>query len=183
MAIITKTSVDFSRIFDLLPYQAQKYPNPKAVNFFKNEKWVSYSIQELQSKADTLSCWFISNGYTKGDKIIFVPQLGNAEWMILDFACQQIGLITVPVHPTSRPEEIEVILKETEAKLCVTADNDLYFKFTLAIENIGCKTLIYHLKQDVPGHFYPLDVASASSKELSELQNLKKEIQEDDLLT
>ena len=175
MAIITKTSVGFSRIFDLLSYQEQKYPNPKAVNFFKNGKWQGYSIQELQSKADILSCWFISSGYSKGDKIILVPQLGNAEWMIVDFACQQIGLITVPVHPTSRPEEIEVILKETEAKLCVTADNDLYFKFTLAIENIGCKTLIYHLKLNIPGYFHPLDVERASPDELSKLNGFKKE--------
>ena len=183
MAIITKTSVAFSRIFDLLSYQEQKYSNPKAINFFKKGKWQGLSIQELQSKADILSCWFLNNGYLKGDKIILVPQLGNPEWMILDFACQQIGMITVPVHPTSRPEEIEVVLKETEAKLCVTADSDLYFKFTVAIENLGGQTSIHHLKQDVPGHFYPLDVASASSKELSELQTLKKEIQEDDLLT
>src|SRR6187551_1615556 len=183
MAIITKTSVGFSRIFDLLSYQEQKYPNQKAVSFFKNGKWLSYSIQELQSKADILSCWFISNGYSKGDKIILVPQLGNAEWMILDFACQQVGLITVPVHPTSRPEEIELILAETEAKLCITADSELLFKFTLAIEKAEQKIPIHHIKPNVPGYFYPLKTSTFSSDEIYQLNELKKGIQETDLIT
>jgi len=51
MAIITKTSVAFSRIFDLLSYQEQKYSNPKAINFFKKGKWQGLSIQELQSNS------------------------------------------------------------------------------------------------------------------------------------
>ncbi len=130
MEVIRKPSVDFTRIFDILKYQHEKYPNPTALNFFVAGKWQGFSIQEVQDKVDNLSCWFINNGYTKGDKIVLVPVMGNPEWMIIDFACQQVGLITIPVHPTSRAEEIEVILTETEAKLCLTADSELYFKFT-----------------------------------------------------
>lgn len=183
MGVTKKTSVNFTRIFDILLYQKEKYPNATALNYFLDEKWQSYSIQELQNKIDALSCWFISNGYIKGDKIILVPIMGSPEWMILDFACQQIGLVTVPVHPTSRPTEIEVILTETEAKLCITTDSELYFKFTLAIERANTKTTIYHIKPNVPGYFYPLNLSASSDQELTILTAIKKEIQEDDLLT
>lgn len=183
MEVTKKTSNDFTRIFDILKYQLEKYPNPTAVNFFADGKWQGFSIQQVQDKVDNLSCWFISNGYTKGDTIILVPVMGNPEWMIIDFACQQVGLITVPVHPTSKPEEIEVILTETEAKLCLTADSELYFKFMLVIEKAESKTIIHHLKQNVPGYFYPLQLAKASVEEISALKELKKEIKEDDLLT
>jgi long-chain acyl-CoA synthetase len=182
MEVTRKTSNDFVRIFDILKYQKEKYPNRTALNFFQKGSWEAYSIQEVQDKVDTLSCWFISHGYLKGDKVILVPVMGNPEWMILDFACQQVGIITVPVHPTSRTEEIELVLTETEAKLCITADSELYFKFTLVIEKTKSKTLIHHLKQNVPGYFYPLQ-QQVSAAERNELDKLKKEIKEDDLLT
>ena len=183
MGVIKKTSVNFTRIFDILLYQKEKYPNSTALNYFLDEKWQSYSIQELQNKIDALSCWFISNGYTKGDKIMLVPVMGNPEWMILDFACQQVGLVTVPIHPTLRQTEIEVILTETEPKLCITADSEFYFKFTLAIEKTNAETSIYHIKPNVPGYFYPLNISETSNQELTILAASKKEIQEDDLLT
>jgi long-chain acyl-CoA synthetase len=183
MEVTRKTSNDFTRIFDILKYQQEKYPNPTALNFFTDGKWQGYSIQLVQDKVDNLSCWFISNGYTRGDKIVLVPVMGSPEWMIIDFACQQAGLITVPVHPTSRAEEIAVILAETEAKLCLTADSELYFKFTLAIEKTESKTIIHHLKQNVPGYFYPLQLVKASVEEISALNELKKKVKEDDLLT
>lgn len=183
MEVIRKTSADFTRIFDILSYQKEKYPNSKALNFFDNGKWQGYTIDELQTKVDILSCWFISHGYAKGDKIILVPIMGNPEWMIIDFACQQIGLITVPVHPTSRSEEIEIILRETEARLCITADSELYFKFTLAIEKTESKASIHHIKSKVPGNFYPLHTLTASANELDKLNELKNGIQENDLLT
>ncbi len=182
MEVTRKTSNDFVRIFDILKYQKEKYPNRTALNFFHKGRWEAYSIQEVQDKVDSLSCWFINNGYLKGDKVILVPVMGNPEWMILDFACQQVGIITVPVHPTSRTEEIELVLTETEAKLCITADSELYFKFTLVIEKTGSKTLIHHLKQNVPGYFYPLQQQVAAA-ETNALDKLKKEIKEDDILT
>ena len=183
MEVTKKTSINFTRIFDILSYQKEKYPNQNALNSFSTGKWQGYSIQELQNKIDALSCWFISNGYTKGDKIILVPIMGNPEWMILDFACQQAGLITVPVHPTSRATEIEVILTETEAKLCLTADSELYFKFTLAIEKAETKTIIHHITPNVPGYFYPLQSVTATNEQLTILNKIKKGIQENDLLT
>ncbi|MBK5278137.1 MAG: long-chain fatty acid--CoA ligase [Bacteroidia bacterium] len=182
--MVTKTtSVDFTRIFDILNYQKEKYPNQHALNSFFAGQWHGISIQELQNRIDALSCWFIGNGYQKGDKIILVPNTGSPEWMILDFACQQAGLITVPVHPTSRPEEIELILTETEAKHCVTADSELYFKFTLVIEKLESKTIIHHLKHGVPGYFFPLQISKTSQGELTLLEEIKMGIQEDELIT
>jgi long-chain acyl-CoA synthetase len=183
MEVTRKTSSDFTRIFDILKYQQEKYPNPAALNYFSDGKWKGYSIQELQNKIDVLSHWFVNNGYSKGDKIILVPIIGTPEWMILDFACQQAGLITVPVHPTLRNEEIEAIFSETQPKLCLTADSDLYFKFTLAIEKTEANTAIHHLKPTVPGYFYPLQGPKATLADLKILEEIKKGIREEDIIT
>jgi len=129
MAITRKPYSDFTRIFDILSYQREKYPNAAALNAVVNGNWKGYSIEETQSRVNAISCWLISNGYAKNDTVIFVPVIGNPDWVMLDFACQQIGVITVPVHPTSTQAEIELILTETEPKLCITADQELRNKF------------------------------------------------------
>ena len=110
MEVTRKQSSDFTRIFDILTYQREKYPNATALNSFVDGGWKGYSIDQIQKSVDNISCWLIQNGFAKGDKIVFVPIAGSAEWMMLDFACQQIGVITVPVHPTSTAADIELIL-------------------------------------------------------------------------
>src|SRR5688500_14436815 len=111
MEITRKSSSDFTRIFDILMYQQEKYPNATALNAFADGRWKGYAIEDVQQKVDSISGWFISNGFTKGDKIVFVPVIGSPEWVMLDFACQQVGIITVPVHPTSAASDIVTIFK------------------------------------------------------------------------
>jgi long-chain acyl-CoA synthetase len=137
MEITRKKSSDFTRIFDILSYQREKYPNVTALNSFVDGKWKSYSIETIQNTVDAISCWLLNQGFTKGDKIILVPIIGNPEWVMLDFACQQIGVITIPVHPTSTLADIELILTETEPICCITADKELYITFQAVIQKIN----------------------------------------------
>ena len=183
MEIIKRPFSDFSRIFDILQYQKEKYPNPAALNAFADGKWQSMTIQEIQERVDAVACWFMNNGYSKGEKIVLVPIMGSPEWMILDYACQQLGLITVPVHPTARSEEIEAILTETEAKLCITADEMLYKKFISLAEDRRTNILIHHLEPDKEGYFQPIQLTKTLPDELDVLNKIKKDIEEDDLLT
>ena len=175
MAITRKPSSDFTRIFDILSYQYEKYPNATALNAGEGKQWKSYSVQELQIKVDSLSCWFIENGFKKSDRVIFVPVSGSPEWMILDFACQQIGMISVPVHPTSSEQDIQIIFEEVKPKLCITADQELHQKF-----NSEKNVQVYHLEKDQKDFFHPL--SSNNQKEI-DLKEIKQSIGENDVFT
>lgn len=146
MAVTRKTSIDFTRIFDIISYQLEKYPNATALNVFEHASWRGYSIEEIQIKVDAISCWLIENGFTKEDKIVFVPIAGNPAWMMFDFACQQLGIISVPTHPTSSEQDIEVIFQETEPKLCIVANEELFLKFNSVATkvNASCKCLSWN---------------------------------------
>ncbi len=183
MEITRKSSSDFTRIFDILSYQREKYPNATALNAFAEGVWKGHSIEDLQNKVDAISCWFISNGYKIGDKIIFVPAIGNPEWVILDFACQQLGIITVPVHPTSNPQDIEVIFQETEPKLCITADASLYNRFLSVVEKLNVTLKVHHLESGVQAYFHPLHSPPPTKEMLAELAEVKSKISEEDVLT
>ena len=180
MAVTRRTSVDFTRIFDIISYQLEKYPNATALNAVEKSGWKGYSIQEIQKQVDALSCWFIKNGFKKDDKIVLVPVAGNPEWMMLDFACQQIGMVSIPVHPTSSEQDIEIIFGETEPKLCVTANNELQaiFSAVIARSNIPIKT--FTLRDSFECYFQPLEFNQEIQAKLLEI---KSTISPDDSFT
>jgi len=180
MGIASKSGANFTRLFDLLNYQVTKYPNSTAFNFFKDGVLHSISITQFQERADALSVWFIENGFQKGEKIIIAPLIGSPDWMIIDFACQQIGLITVPIHPNLHDEEIQVILTETEAKLCITTGQG-FSQLQKIANKLNSGTLIFQIESGSRNFFNPLlFVHSSPDKELKEI---KSSISPNDIVT
>ena len=80
----------FTRVFDILAYQQDRYPQEKAVNRFKGKAWQPVSISALIEQTLTVACWLHSRGYKKGDTLAIIPQQGTIDWLIIDFACQRI---------------------------------------------------------------------------------------------
>ena len=183
MEIKIKSSSGFTRIFDILTYQREKYPTASALNSFRNGNWRAQSIQEIEKKVNALSCWFLAEGYNRGDKIIFVPTFGTPEWMVLDFACQQIGLITVPIHPTLTSADVELIITETEALLCLTADMGLFFKLKAIIDRNNFAVRVVHLDSTEPNYFVGFNYVKPDEEELKKVNEIKSTIRESDLLT
>ncbi len=183
MEITVKHSIDFTRLFDIIEYQKEKYANPTALNTFSGGKWQGLSILEIKNKVDAISCWFIQNGFSKGEKIIFMPIMGSQDWMMLDYACQQVGLIVVPIHPTSRSEELETVLGETEARLFITADAQLYEKFNPLLKKAGRKIELTHIDPLLAEYFIPLSLTNADEGQLKILHEIKEGIDTDDVFT
>ncbi len=175
------STTSFTRVFDILNYQLNKYPQARALNKFVNGKWESYSINEIQKRADALSCWLLENGFKKGNNVAIIPVMGRPEWMIFDFACQQIGVVLVPIHPTASDKEFEHILKETSVKFCLTADSGLYYKIQLLAKDLKLNMEIKHIDAQSPGYFEALKLKKAKSEGLSALNQLKDDIKESDV--
>ena len=183
MEITVKNSIDFTRLFDIIEYQKEKYANPTALNSFYGGKWQGLSILEIKNKVNAISCWFIENEFSKGEKIIFIPIMGSTDWMILDYACQQAGLIVVPIHPISRPEELETVLSETESRLLITADAQLYEKFSSLLNATGKKIQLHHIEPELTGYFKPLSLAQPDERALEILHEIKNGIDTDEVFT
>lgn len=143
------SAVDFTRVFDILDYQQKKYPQQSALSFKEGEKWRSFSIQEVQQRVNRISSWLLQQTFKKGDCLAIIPRMGSPLWMMIDFACQQIGVITVPLHPTSSAEEMKFILTEVQAKICIAADVSLMEK----VKPVFDQQHLYHLEAGVDGYF------------------------------
>lgn len=167
-------SFNFSRVFDLVEYQSRKYPQQSSLNYFENKRWKGFSTTEIQQRVDGISYWLIEQGFQKGDCVAFLPKMGSPVWMIVDFACQQLGMVIVPIHPTSSSEEMKFILDEVDAKLCIVADIPLFEK----IEQIT-SSKAFHITETQEGF---LD-SFISPRQDSELVKRKNAVLETDLLT
>lgn len=165
----------FTRVFDILHYQKNRYEQKNSVNTFYGGKWNHTSINQLIDKVDNSSCWLLKNGYIKGDKLAIIPYQGNLDWIIIDFACQQLGIIVIPLHPTYSNDELNFILSETSVKLLVVAENNSLEKsinipiYNLTDQNENSTSLWYNY--------------SASIKEKEALISIKEGIKENDILT
>jgi long-chain acyl-CoA synthetase len=194
---IRNRSSEIERVFDILTYQQHKYPQKKALNRFTKGAWSSFGIEEIIRKTNQVSLWLLDAGYQKGDKVAVMPNMGRPEWMIIDFACQQIGLIIVPIHPTASEKEILFILSHTHAKLCIASNKTLQYKVQLSVGEVGKNQLesggemgkqtlkIYHLDAKEVGYF---EVLSSAKKDgllegMDKLNSIKDGISPEDVLT
>jgi long-chain acyl-CoA synthetase len=174
-------AIDFTRVFDILSYQQKKYPQQKAISVKEQGRWKNYSIHDIISKTDLITGWLIENGYQKGDKVAIMPKMGSPDWMVVDFACQQAGLILVPIHPTSTLEEIIFIVKETEAKMCLVADVELHEKTKSITTSTSCKSL-FHLEQNREGYFLQKVNSYATAIDAGQIESRKNTISPEDIL-
>ncbi len=183
MEVTKKKSSDFVRVFDILTYQKEKYPNTAALNYFSDHSWKAISITEVSQRADALSCWLLQQGLQKNDKVIIIPFMGSPTWMIFDFACQQIGVVTVPMHPTSRKEEWTLIINETQARMALTADRALYNKLGVVLHEADRNIPFWHLDAGVEGFFNAINENKVESGDLETLVSRKNSIRESDVCT
>ncbi len=165
----------FTRVFDILKYQQNRYAQHAAVNIFKNDHWSPTSISEFIKKVNNVSCWFLSKGLKKGDKIGIMPNQGNLDWLLIDFACQQIGVIIIPLHPNYTSDELEFIISETALNLLVVSESK---SFSLLAE-----VLIYSLNKEDELTVKDWYNYAPKAFELTTLKEVCNNISEDDILT
>lgn len=122
-----------TRLFDLLYHQLNTYPTPKAIGGRNaTGEWQSYSTHEMVSIAEQAASGLHTLGLHNGDRVAIVAYKNRPEWIIMDFAIQLAGMISVPLYPTISVGEYEYILKEAEVKAAFCGSGDLIDKLTAA---------------------------------------------------
>jgi long-chain acyl-CoA synthetase len=78
-------------------------------------EWVPISTQELYRNvagvAQALKRW----GIGKGDRVAILSE-NRPEWTIADFACQLLGVVSVPVYATLTAEQTGFILQDADCR-------------------------------------------------------------------
>ena len=117
------------RLFDIPFHQLHHFPNEKMFTTKTDGVWKSISTQEFLDLVEKTSLGLIELGINEGDKIGIISS-NRYEWNVLDIATLQIGAIVVPIYPNISKDDYTYILNDSEIKLCVVGDQDLYEKIS-----------------------------------------------------
>lgn len=136
-------------LFDNLHSYQQKFPGKVLFRFKVNGQWKDWTVEEVISTARLLAKSLMAAGLKKDDKVGLISA-NRPEWNLVDYACQYIGAVSVPIYPTLTNDDIAYIFQDAGVKLVFASNEELAGKASSggsAIEGfLGVKTF-----DDVPG--------------------------------
>lgn len=123
-----------SRLFDFLYNQLQKFPKPAMLAGKVNGSYQSISTEGVVTSVNKLSAALLKLGLSgkdmqveTQDKIAIISK-NRPEWLILDLACQQIGVILCPIYPTTHINEMEYIFNDAAVKYIFITGEEILAK-------------------------------------------------------
>lgn len=170
------------RLFDYLYDQLREHPLDKAFGQKINGTWQYYSSKEMVALVNRTSKGLLDLGLRPGDKVATVVYQTLPEWVVLDYALLQIGVLNVPMYPTISAREYEYILLESEVQYCIVGDGDLYDKVLKAKEKAPMLKEIFSFYERPDTRHWSVLLASPDS-DFSLVEHIKSTIKPDDLAT
>lgn len=106
----------FKKVFEIPYSQAEKCPNQAAMSSYNGQEWKIYSSDQMLHEIQRFRSMLHEFGLRKGDYIVMVPAAAQAEWIFLDMAAQESGIIVVAVHDTILMAHSEYMQESIPAK-------------------------------------------------------------------
>ncbi|KIZ13319.1 AMP-dependent synthetase/ligase [Streptomyces natalensis] len=83
--------------------------------------WRDITAAEFAAEVRAVAKGLIANGLFPGDRLAIMART-TYEWTLIDFAAWAVGLVTVPLYPTSSAHQARWILHDSGARACVVED-------------------------------------------------------------
>jgi long-chain acyl-CoA synthetase len=173
---------DYSRLFDIIHYQNELYPQDDALNHKVNGQWIKYSTSQIIDLANKASLAFLKLGLKREDKIAIVST-NRPEWNIIDLASLQAGLVNVPVYPTISEHEYNFIFNDAAIKYAFVEDENLYNKIKAIQPNVPSLIDVYTFNEVAGAKNWKAFLATAEGGDFSEVEAIKASIKPLDLAT
>ncbi len=123
----------FKRTFDALDYATANYPLDQCVGQRgASGEWEWLSSAEFVEYVNDLARGIVQMGLPVGTKIAIAAYKNRWEWMAVDMACAQTGMISIPVYPTISSDDYRFIFGQSEVAYGFIGGQDLFEKFEAA---------------------------------------------------
>jgi len=120
----------------------------------RDGQWLENTWAIYMQMSERLAAGLHSLGVRAGDRVAILANT-RMEWAFLDMAILGIGAVTVPIYPSSSHEDVEFILKDSEAKILIVDSATVLMRLRRTLENIN--TLEHQVIIDKPSANHPLD--------------------------
>lgn len=170
------------RIFDFITLYKEKYAKDIMVaGRDSNGDRKTYSTKEYTEAIDTLSRALLKLDLKKGDRVGIMS--GNRpEWNLVDFACNQIGLATVPLYPTLSAQDLSFIVNDSDVKVLFVSSKELTDRIEQAIREHGIQPRVYTFDR-IEHHITLADLIASATEDKTDLSSHRDNVNEEDLLT
>jgi len=170
------------RIFDFITLYKEKYAKDIMVaGRDSSGNWKTYSTKEYTEAIDSLSRALLKLDLKKGDRVGIMS--GNRpEWNLVDFACNQIGLATVPLYPTLSTQDLSFIVNDSDVKVLFVSNRELTTRIEQAIKEHGIQPQVYTFDQ-IENHTPLTELIASAKEDTTDLSTHRDSVTEDDLLT
>jgi len=101
-------------------------PKKMAVQYFKKNDLYSLNWSQVYDRVEQIFNSLITLGVKPGDRVAIYSNTCK-EWGLIDLAVMACGGVTVPVYHSSHPDDVQVIIDESEPKF-LFVENEALFK-------------------------------------------------------
>ena len=177
------------RLFDFFEQRLQDGPQEVMLAGKEGGKYHEYSYNEVKSIVDQFSAGLLALGYgannmtIEGRDKIAIMSKNRPEWMFLDLAAQQIGVVLVPLYPTIHINDLEFVLNDAQVKAIFVNDEDLFHKVQNVRSRVPSIREVYSFEH-VSGTPHWKEILSLGKQEHYEhLETAAAKIKDEDLFT
>ena len=172
------------RLFDLLPYYLEKYPQKQDALAGKVDgEWLRYSIQDYVQIVNDLANGLLNLGVQPGDRIASISP--NApEWNFIDQAIMSVGAVHVPIYPTISSSDYEYIFNHAEVKMVFIAGKELYHKIKDILPKSPTVDKVYTFtKHDEIACYKEVIELGKNNPQPDKLKSVQDNVKTDDMAT
>lgn len=134
---------------------ARRHPHSTALRFKQGSQWNELTWSDYLTLVQQLAAGLQASGIRKGDRVAILAHT-CVEWAALDLAILGLGAVTVPVYPSSTPEDVGYILNDSHAKALI-ADNGKILSRLPRDPNLRSPELLISIDAEKSKDFLTLD--------------------------
>jgi len=124
-------------LHELFLIRASRNPNAIAYRYFDHpsNSWLEYSWHQSLEQIKRYRSALLSSGLKKGQSVGLM--LRNCpEWVFIEQACMAQGIISVPLYPNDRPDNVAHIINEAEIQLILIENQEQWSTLTAASKDL-----------------------------------------------
>jgi long-chain acyl-CoA synthetase len=153
----------------------------------KEGRYVPISTQEFENRIKHFSLGLKELGLGAGDKIIILSE-NRPEWVISDMAALCLGGITVPIYTTLVPEQIRYIIDDSDAKIVLCSNPELWEKIAAVKSQLTKATHFISFEPGAPEWALSFEQILENGKKMEEgspalFEKMASEVKPSDLAT
>lgn len=125
----------YSSVPDMLRKNALKFKDKPALKYRKQGKFVTLSYADFYNRALMVTRGLKKLKVQHGEKVAILSE-NRAGWVIADMGILCAGAVTVPIYPTSTPEQIEYMINHSGVRIIFVSGKYQYERLLKIRESI-----------------------------------------------